>query len=106
MDGAKKAVFAVTVVEAIPARGLAADAMFLVKDGAPSEPRLVWTPANATDKRYRLMTVEAPKVVDISADLQKVIPRQVGTAQVLIQNGCQIQLDVIVSSASKAGAPK
>jgi uncharacterized protein YjdB len=83
MDGAKKAVFAVTVVEAIPARGLAADAMFLVKDGAPSEPRLVWTPANATDKRYRLMTVEAPKVVDISADLQKVIPRQVGTAQVL-----------------------
>lgn len=62
-----------------------------IKSGASYE--VEW-PDTGEKSSLDIVTVQSPP-----ADL-------VGAAQVLLQNGCQKQLDLLVESASKAGAPK
>lgn len=83
MDGARKAVFSVAVSEPVRARALSAEPMYLVQDAPPQAPHLTWTPTDASDQRYRLVAVESTSVASISADSQKVVPKQAGATQML-----------------------
>lgn len=82
-DGKHQAVFAVKVVEPVRARSLSAEPMFLVLGASAQKPALTWTPADAVDQRYRMVSVDSSPVIAFSADSQKISPRSVGTARVV-----------------------
>jgi uncharacterized protein YjdB len=102
-DGSRKTTFAVNVIDGpqlIYTSSLTAETMFLVRGGSAEKPVLHWFPADATDKRYKLVPVDA-SVVSVTADSQRVVPTKAGSTLVLAKaldgSGKATEFTVIVS---------
>lgn len=103
LDGGAEASFTVTVTAEkwIPVEGLRADDMNLVAGGDGAAPAISWTPADASDKRYQLVTRDKA-VAEVSAEKDRVVPKAPGTAQVVVMtldgSGKTAQFQVRVSA--------
>jgi uncharacterized protein YjdB len=102
-DGSHKTAFSVIVKdgpELVYTSSLAAEPMFLIKGGPAETPVLQWTPANVTDKIYKLVPVEEG-VVTVTDDGQQVKAIKAGNAQVLVKaldgSGKATEISVIVA---------
>ncbi|HLP42973.1 MAG TPA: hypothetical protein VK465_15800, partial [Fibrobacteria bacterium] len=83
LDGSGlRASFTVHVTDdPVPVKGIAATDLKLTRGGDPTPPRLAWTPAEATDRRYAL-TTDNPLVADIAGNL--IVPLDTGAANLTV----------------------
>ena len=92
----------------------ASEATVNVRNGSGAVQSLKWTAGNASvdwpaamplvDGDYQIEWMDTGEKSDVTLVQVAGSPEDlVGAAQLLIQNGCQNQLDVLVDSASKAG---
>jgi uncharacterized protein YjdB len=102
-DGSRKTTFAVNVIDgprSVYTSALTAETMFLVRGGGAEAPVLHWFPEDVTDKRYKLVPVDAG-VVSVTADSQRVVPAKAGSTLVLAKaldgSGKATEFTVIVS---------
>ena len=106
MDGSRKTAFSATVSDGpqvVYASSLTAETMYLVKGAAPETPVLHWSPANVTDRIYKLVPVDT-RFVTVTPDSQQVVALEAGSTMVLAKalDGSGKATEFIVVIAAEA----
>jgi uncharacterized protein YjdB len=104
LDGSHKTAFTVSVSDGpriVYTDSLKAETMYLIKGGKPASPVLHWSPANVTDKLYKLDPVEHG-IVSLTDDSLQVVPKEAGTTMVVAKaldgSGKATEFTVIVAA--------